>query len=201
MKKTQLFLPIILFLLVSCAKPALNPTEFIQWCDDKEHELIQIYEQDDIQLTCQYMPEEYAALKQTNPNLIDENEVKATIDQVSDLHQFKLKFQKTTGNNFLKDNYTTAEEFNTRSIYLGYGIQPDLQLVSGSDTLICAMNHHERTYGNTPYETLLIAFPKSKNNTQSDLQLIFNDRVFGLGRVKFYFKKSTLESIPELVFE
>lgn len=189
----------LIFLGVSCGRSSLTPAEYIAWLDTYENGLVKDYKQDNIRLTCQYMSPAYAVLKQNDPNNLKEQEINQNIGEVSDLVQFKLKFENTKTNNFLKDNYTTTEEFNTRSTYLSYDIRTDLRLVNGEDTVTCVLNHHERTYGNTPYETLLISFPNSSTE-KNDLELIFDDRVFGLGRVKFFFEKEVLESIPELVF-
>ena len=73
----------------------------------------------------------------------------------------------------------------------------DLTLVNDLDSSKCVLSHHERTYGDTPYETLLIAF-KNNLTEKKDLQLVFRDRVFGFGTVKFLFKSEDLLEIPEL---
>lgn len=187
------------FTFFSCSKSELNPNEYIEWSDNPDNSLIKEYKQGSTVLTCQYTTPEYVSLKQTNSENIDKDLVKENIAGISEMEHFKFKFENTESNNFMRDNYTTAEEFNTKSMYLSYDIRYDLSLVANGDTSMCVLNHHERTYGNTPYETLLLSFPKP-NNAVSDLELIFEDRVFGLGRVKFFFSKGDLESIPILVF-
>jgi hypothetical protein len=181
----------------------LSPKDYVAWCENPDNGLIKEFVQNDLKLTCQYNTSAYSVLKQSDPNALNEAEINENIEEISDLVHFKLKFENTATGNFLRDNYTTAEEFNVRSTYLSYDIRTDLKLINGTDTSICVLNHHERTYGNTPYETILLSFqkPTTTNDAQNDLELIFNDQVFGLGRVKFFFSKDDLASIPELVFE
>jgi hypothetical protein len=185
-------------LLQSCTKAELSPSEYIAWCDRSENNLVRVYRQNNLELTCQYNSAEYVSVKQSDPGKLDAAEVKNNTAAVSDLVHFKLKFRDTTSNNFLRTNYTSAEEFNIKSMYLSFDVRYDFKLVQGDDTSECVLNHHERTYGSTPYETLLIAFPKLHDG-ETDLELIFNDRVFGFGRVKFFFEKEDLNAIPKLV--
>jgi len=200
-KKSLPFIVVLIsgHFLTACSPSELKPAEYIEWSDNPENNLVKEYQQNQIKLTCQYTTAEYISLKQSDPENLDEVMVKENIEMVSEMIHFKLKFEDTTSTNFLRNNYTTPEEFNLKSMYFSYDIQYDLKTVQGGDTAACVLNHHERTYGSTPYETLLIAFPKLRKEPV-DIELIFNDRVFGLGRVKFFFSKEDLEGIPGLVF-
>ncbi|WP_027420457.1 hypothetical protein [Crocinitomix catalasitica] len=197
MNKIKVLCVFALIGLYACGKSKLAPKEYVYWCDDAENKLIKNYTQKDLSLTCQYMTSEYSVLKQSNPNDLNISEIQSSIESLADLVQFKLKFENKSKNNFIKNNYTTAEEFNTRSLYLSYDMQDDFRLVAGADTIKCVLLHHERTYGNTPYETVFLTFPKKSN---SDLELIFNDQVFGFGRVKFKFRNEVILNMPELIF-
>jgi hypothetical protein len=192
-----IFYSIFFLTLFSCGKSQLTPEEYVAWSDDSENNLVKVFNQNTLQLTCQFTTPEYVSLKQSDPANIDTALLRENIEALNGMVHFKLKFEDTTTNNFLKPPGTTGEEFNTKTMYLSYDIAPDLKLVQCGDTLPCIMNHHERTYGSTPYETLLISF-SSASAEVCDLEVIFNDRVFGLGRVKFFFSKEDLENIPEL---
>lgn len=180
-----------------CSKSELKPNEYIDWFENPDNKMVKKFNQNSLELTCQYETPDFVYLKQNGSENIDEITFEENKNELKDLIHFKLKFRDTLSNNFLRNNYTTLEEFNTKSMYLSYDIQYDLKLVKGNDTLPCVMNHHERTYGSTPYETILIAF-QNVENSKSELELIFNDRVFGFGRVKFFFSKDELNEIPEL---
>lgn len=81
--------------------------------------------------------------------------------------------------------------------YCSFGIQRDLKLVTTSgDTIPCATALFERTYGMIPGITILTAFVKPEK-LESDLTLVFNDKIFQKGPLKFVFKASELQE-PEL---
>ena len=190
----------VLFLISSCSPSELKPKEYIQWCDNVENGLIKEQKIGDQTLTCYYTTPEYVSLKQSDPDNIVEDIVKENIAGLEEMEHFKLTFQRESSNNYLRDNYTTEEEFHTKSTYMSFDIRFDLKLVQGADTTECILNHHERTYGNTPFETILISFPKTKSEEVQDLTLIFDDRVFGFDRVKFKFPADVIDQIPTLVF-
>lgn len=197
--KHSLILLICGIIFCACSPAELTPADYVEWSDNTENNLIKIYQQNSIKITCQYTTPEYVSLKQSDPQNLDETLLNENIDALDEMIHFKLQFEDTTSSNFLKPLNTTGEEFNIKTMYLSYDIRFDLKTVQGKDTVLCAMNHHERTYGNTPYETVLLSFPKLSKEIQ-DIELIFDDRVFGLGRVKFFFAKEDLEAIPDLVF-
>ena len=184
--------------MTACSPSELEPIEYVNWMEDPENEVCQIYSQNELSLECQYMTPEYSALSHSDPNNIDVQWIESQSNQLSDIQQFRLRFKRDGQSNFLRDDYTTNLEYNSKTLYLGYEIQHDLMLIQNDDTLPCIMNHHERTYGNTPYETLLVAFEGSTVSGDTEMDLILNDRVLGFGRVKFHYDQSLLVSLPEL---
>ena len=189
---------LLLGLFCGCAPSELEPRDYIQWVENPENSLIKDYTEGDLKLTCTYTPNEYAALKPKDPANLNMEELKEEVNGLNELVQFKLKFENTTSGNFLRGNYMDQEEYNRRSMYMSFDIRYDLNLIQNSaDTVVCNMNHHERTYGNTPFETILISFPKVVDKID-EMTLVFNDRVFGFGRVKFKYPKSVLNDIPAL---
>jgi hypothetical protein len=189
---------VFFILIVSCGN-SISPSEYIAYVDSEENGLVKIWTQNDLELTCQFLPHEYIALKQFNKSTLKKEPFFETLAEIDSSLQFKLTFENKAQNNFLKNNYTTGEEYNRSVMYLSYDIGADLTLVKGVDSVKCSLFHHERTYGNTPYETLLISFA-SKFDDTDQLQLIFRDRVFGFGTVKFLFKTADIRNVPILDF-
>jgi len=190
---------LISFLIIGCSSNK-KPKEYVAWVDDVENGLIKTQIKTNSIITCKYTPAEYHVLKQFSPNNIDQDVFQSEYEGISNMYHFILRFKKMDETNFLKNNNVTHDEFQLNSLYLSYGIRQDLKLVHGLDTVECVLNHHERTYSNTPYEQILLSFPKTSNSIE-DLTFIFNDRVFGFNRVKFFFSKDVLNDIPVLTFE
>jgi len=190
---------LISFLIIGCSSNK-KPKEYVSWVDDIENGLIKTQIKTNSIITCKYTPAEYHVLKQFSPNNIDQDVFQSEFEGISNMYHFIIRFEKIDGTNFLKNNNITHKEFQSNSLYLSYDIRQDLKLVQGLDTVVCALNHHERTYNNTPYEQILLSFPKSSKSVE-DLTIILNDRVFGFNRVKFFFPKGVLKNIPTLTFE
>ena len=169
----------------------------MNWVDNTENGLIKGQLIGETNLEVKYTPNEYICVKQNGVNDLTSEKLSEFSKELEGVYQFNLKFSNTSRKNFLKDQYTNPEEYNTKSMYLSFDMSFDLELVHGFDTVGCSIYHYERTYGNTPYETVLIGFDLKAKATE-DLQLIFNDRVFGLGRSKFLFENEVIENIPKI---
>lgn len=194
-KRVKFFLGLFFFLLNSCSNQELSPTEFVKWVDNAENGLIKSQVIGETNLEVKYTPNEYIYVKQNGVNDLTSENLDEFSEELEGIYQFNLKFSNSSRNNFLKDQYTNPEEYNTKSMYLSFDMSFDLELVHGLDTVGCSIYHYERTYGNTPYETVLIGFDLKTKATE-DMQLIFNDRVFGLGRSKFLFEKDVTQKLP-----
>jgi len=192
----KIFLILSILFLTACNSKK-SPIDYIQWVNDPENGMVKIKETNTTQLECKYTPTEYVVLKQFKKGTVDTVVYNAEVNEINNMYHFILKFQNHDGSNLIKDNYSTQESFQQKSMYLSYDIKSDLKLVQGLDTTFCVLNHHERTYGNTPYEQILLSFPKL-NKKVEELTLIFDDRVFGFNRVKFNFSKRDLENIPKV---
>ena len=195
--KMKILLIVSVFFLIGCNSKK-TPSEYIRWVNNTENGLVKVKETNKTKLTCSYTPVEYVVLKQFKKGRIDTAIYNEEINAINNMHHFILKFENHDGTNLIKDVYSTKESFQQKSMYLSYDIKSDLKLVLGVDTSICALNHHERTYGNTPYEQILLSFPKLKPEV-NELTLVFDDRVFGFNRVKFFFSIDDLKDVPNVL--
>lgn len=192
-----IFVIFTLLFLQSCDRD-LSPLDYVAYIENPENGLVKEYVNSSNKLTCCYTPSEYVILKQTRPENLEKEDFLSEVNEINNMYHFTLKFEKNDQTNFLKDNYTTSEQFQLKSTYLSFDMRHDLVLVEGKDTLPCVLNHHERTYSNTPFEKVHISFPKLSEN--QDLVLIFDDRVFGFYKVKFHFSNEDLHKTPEIKF-
>lgn len=89
-----------------------------------------------------------------------------------------------------KDLLTSGQSkfgFEDSVKHLAFGIQEDFYVVtSASDTVRCAGVSYERTYKIAPYQRVLLFF--SGIDPQEKLRLVYNDRLFGNGTIKFSFE-------------
>jgi hypothetical protein len=98
----------------------------------------------------------------------------------------------------LKYKNTSAQQYSDRVNYFAFGMQNDIALVDGNDTLHCDLYHYERAYDVAPSATMLLGFAKKNGSDRKDKTLIFYDRTFNKGMLKFKFAASTLYNKPKL---
>lgn len=116
---------------------------------------------------------------------------------VKDHRLFYFQMGTEQGQNLLQNSSTTNEDYNTKLQHLIGSIKDDFYLVSEGDTVSCALHHFERGYGLSPNMNITLVFPKEESAGQS-ATLIYNDRLFETGVVKFPFTRETLEKAFEL---
>jgi hypothetical protein len=117
-----------------------------------------------------------------------------------------LTFRISTPNlksELLKAGISSLEEYNQRILYCSFQMQNDLKLLDGRDTLNCELFHFERVYNLAPYATFSLGFPLGKmecNGKQiNDKTLIYDDKMFGVGRINLTIKGKDIENIPHLL--
>lgn len=176
--------------------PALRPAEFMAWCKNPESGLAKSKEIGDITFSLQYKPLPYIVCTEQKTENITDDVLKTQTQELDALEYFDFKISLTESmGELIKYNLSSAEEYNARVNYLAFGIQDDLKLLSGKDTLTCELLHFERAYDVAPYATLLCAFPKSSNKEKT---FLYEDRLFGKGIIKFTFRQEEINNIPQL---
>ena len=102
----------------------------------------------------------------------------------------------SAGENLLSSELDSENEYFERLDYFVTYAQQDIRLIQGKDSLSPALYHFERNYGLAPYNTLLLGFELGEQGAHRDL--IIDDKVLGIGRVKFFFDDSDISNSPKL---
>ncbi|HEX9981246.1 MAG TPA: hypothetical protein VGB50_11850 [Flavobacterium sp.] len=86
-------------------------------------------------------------------------------------------------------NEFTGMPYDNAVKYMSFELQKDFYVVtSRHDTIPCAGTNFERSYKIAPYQKVMLFFSGIKPG--EELQLVYNDRLFGNGTLKFKFKNS-----------
>lgn len=175
--------------------------EYFRWVENKENGLIKRKEIGNYFFELQYKPTEYVTLQMLQDEKFDSLTFKKESENNSDMLYFTLRIGSIEGNDSpISSNMQESGEFFKRVEYLSFEIQKDFKLVEGRDTLSCLLNHFERTYELTPYNTFVLAFanPVEGGVPEKDLKFIYNDNVFGSGTVNFIIKSETINNVPKI---
>ncbi|MFI5136686.1 MAG: hypothetical protein ACHQIM_02585 [Sphingobacteriales bacterium] len=179
-------------------KEELSPSGYVSWVKNPESGLFRTKKIDNMIFSVLCQPSDYLICQEERSDIISGDTYKEKLSGYSDLNYFDLKIESEGGQGeLLKQNLNDGAEYDTRVKYFSFGIQKDIQMVLGGDTIPCAMAHFERAFDATPYLSIQIAFPKQKETT-SDEVIIFHDRIFGKGILKFVFDKNILSHLPKL---
>jgi hypothetical protein len=188
---------ISILILFSC-----NKKENIKDVDDSEirYKLFQLEDMgwksknisqkiEDISFTATEVPIEFYLLKDQGTSdlfnidsLYNENKYERIIE-----FNFKQEDEKDLLNNeFTKLSYEEGVK------YMSFNMEKDFYVVtSRNDTIKCSGVNYERNFKVAPFQKILLFFsgiqPKDK------IQLIYNDKLFGKGIVKFKFEEQYKE--------
>lgn len=180
---------------ISCQKQ-LDAKDYIKYVSNPENGLRKDQLIGDFELSLMYQPVEYAIAKQIDLGKLpaDFEKEKDKYKGSSDNFQFRIKL--LSGGNILR--YKQNQEFNenTRINHFSFLVKEDFKILTSSDTFPCKLSHYSRNYNLTPTVDLTLVFEELDKNT--DWQIVYNDKQFGLGTVKFILKEKDITNIPLL---
>lgn len=144
---------------------------------------------DDIDFTATDVPIEYYLLKdQGKSDLFN-------IDSLYNQNKFEriieFTFSQEDEEDLLKEDFTNLS-YEEGVKYMSFKMENDFYVVtSKNDTIKCSGVNYERNFKVAPFQKIMLFFsgiqPKDK------IQLIYNDKLFGKGIVKFKFEEQYKE--------
>lgn len=183
--------------LSSCGKENLKPSELINWVNDPENGLIQQQSLNHFDFEVLYKPTDYIIALEGRTDQLTEVRYAELKSSLEGLQYLDLKIKSEEGNlDALSGGMETQDDYYQRLDYFITYAYQDIQLVQGQDTLRPVIYHFERTYGLTPYNTILLGFEET--GIASDRTLIIDDQVLGVGRIKFVFEEEKITETPTL---
>lgn len=176
----------------------LDPSAYVKWIKNPDNGLVKAKTIDKMIFSVLYKPSEYLLCQEERSNEISTKTYNQKLPDYSDLYYFDLKIEIEGGQGeLLKQDASGSEDYDKRVKYYSFGLLHDITMVQNGDTIPCAMTHFERAFDITPYACFQIAFPKQKSK-EGDLTIIFIDKIFGKGILKFFFNKDILSHLPKL---
>lgn len=139
---------------------------------------------DDVIFTATEVPIQYYLLKdQGNQDLFN-------IDSLYQINKrervVEFTFEQDEEDDLLKEKFTSLN-YEDGIKYLSFLIDKDFYAVTKSkDTIRCSGVQYERNFKIAPFQKILLYF--SGISPEEEIQLIYNDRLFQKGIVKFKFK-------------
>lgn len=174
--------------MISCSS-SVTKKEYIEWVENPLNGLNNNKTLGDFSYTIQYKPLEYIVIKKNN----ELNEKK----DFQNLHYIDLTLSNKMYSEYLKIGLEQKEDYYHRLKYFSFGIENDVKLIDGKDSLRCVFSHYERTYGITPYIKIVMAFEK-KEESKENLFFTYHDQLFNNGIISIPIKRDELNNIPKI---
>jgi hypothetical protein len=179
---------------MSCTKKKLNKKDYLQYIENEDNGLRASRIMGDVKYTLQYKPIDYVLLKENNSN------AQQTAVDLKGMQYYTLSYSLVKNDkDILRYDLSEENEYYQRVNYFSYGLQNDLYLVDGSDTLLCKLFNYVRSYGLSPRVDVVIGFNTTPKKAIEEKQLVLEDKMFNGGIIKLKVTKKDLENIPELI--
>ena len=205
--KIKYFAAFTAFLIIgACGKKEV--AEYAHYLTDTDSGLIQKQSRNKMQFSATYQPIDFVAGKKLEGN--ERNAVGLEKARQIYLGLQYLNFEIYTeggaaGQNSLKqliEKQVREAKWVETMAYYNFEMQGDLGLISGIDTLPCALYHLEQTGNLDNRMRFLLGFKDdkklSKPNFPNDLKLYYIDRMVTKDTLYFTFTKDKLNQSPDL---
>jgi hypothetical protein len=173
--------------------------DYVAWISNTDNGLNKQKEISDLEFNLSYISPEnmtYLELKNEEYNTALFKQ-KLKDYSVMSYFNFKIKLKSAEGE-LLKYNLGSVGQYDYRIKHIAFNMQKDIFIVQDSDTLYPGIYHFERIYDIAPYATVMIAFDNSKFKKQNEFTIVYNDRLFNKGLIKYNYKANQLVDLPNL---
>jgi hypothetical protein len=197
-----LLLYISLISFSGCRPKTLSPKDYVSYVTNPKHKLLQEKAIANYIISVQYKPLDFVTLIEYRRQTGVVQSFDSIRSQMDSLQQYTVKIKPKKGNtSLIKSGAGSAEEIFNRIEYLSFDMIKDFYILENGDTNKCKIFHFERTYDLNPELTFLLGFEVNKNKSQiNDRTFIYEDKVFGLGKIKFLFPSDAIKNIPDIKF-
>jgi hypothetical protein len=173
--------------------------EFMRWCADEDNRLSRSKEISEMRYKLSYLPPEAMAFLELRKEPYDLPKFRKLSDSYSEMTYFTFRIEVLDGSGeLLKYKLRSPAQYDARVKYMSFDIQNDLYLVQGKDTLIPGLFQFERIFEVAPYANVMFAFDNKRFNRQEEFTIIYNDKLFGNGYVKFNYRDKQLFNLPNI---
>ncbi len=164
---------------------------YVAWLGNSENGFIKRRSFNQFSFEALIEPPAYAVLLNHRGERITNDTLNEEVIGQSDLFQMQLTIANdSTNNGILKYELGNAEELQGRMTYYSFEMDKDVFLVVNGDTIPCAAYQWERGFEGSGKLIFQLVFSNEKlKNPTNGFQLVFYDRVFNNGIIKFFYGK------------
>jgi hypothetical protein len=191
--------------MMGCTPDSLKAPDYIQWVRDPSNGLVVEKQVGDFVYQLAYKPLDYVLYIDDSAQF----RAKANIQQYIGQQYFTLRISHTKyPHELIRLGLTDSQVYGQRIAYCTTLIQDDIALEEGSAVIPCQLAHFERTYNLSNQIVFSLAFPKhiaekkadslESKYRYTDKTIIFDDNLFGNGRIMLTIAGNSLRNLPNL---
>ena len=190
----------LIFCLASCSnkREKLSVKEYMNYVNDPSNNLIVSKELNAIRFNLSYQPVDLMVANRHFGEQVSEAELVKEINENQNYIYCNFIIKDNEQENNIKKMILSKKEYQNELSYFSSGMQSDFYAVAGNDTLPCVMYHFENPENISPELRIALGFESSLPIGNKEIQVVFDDKVFGNGYIKFVFDKETISAIPAI---
>jgi len=202
MKKCIFHIVLLCLVLSGCSvAPSVLPSgQYLDWMNDRSNGLVAEKKVGEFSITAGYRSADAMALMNTGFYPTPQ-QWKSAREQSGNMQYYFVTYRLNNSNqDILKYKLSDENEYFARSNYLSFGIEKDVYVLCGKDSLPCRLHQFTPHYGLSPKADLVFAFDEPDSLHARDRTLVIEDQLYGLGILQFEFKAKDLQNIPSIRF-
>lgn len=202
--KSKITIVLLVFFLIGCAQPRkkMEIKAYEQFITTENNGCYESRIVNGFQFELLYLPLEYKAIKEIRDKTPSIALLEKEKTNFSGMTYFTLKISpEKSDKSILKYNLKSNEDYQARLAYFSFGLQKDIYLEQGDLKIPCTLYHFERAYDLSKFRVFNLAFEDKLIDKNKDFTLVIASDFFQSGRIKFKYKKTELEKIPELTIK
>lgn len=190
-------------LMYSCSQQPKDINDYISWFAKEETGFVKRKQLNNLTYTVQYRPVDLMIINElktlNNPQKDDIDSLKKNYGHSKYfLLEISPDNKGQNSGNLIKNFSTDYESYKEIVEELAFNIQEQVELIIEGDTLAPRIYHYEQGYELSSNQRFLFAFQTKEKIKANEMTFIYNDHLFGSGRLKFQFnlKNSNIPSLP-----
>ncbi|MCU0423536.1 MAG: hypothetical protein MUC81_12070 [Bacteroidia bacterium] len=191
------FVLLIQVLIVSCNQPSeLYAEEYIQFVKDAKNGLVSEHKIGAWHVSLTYLPVDFfKAQQQLN---LSQQQIEADSGEQTTRY-FLLTIKSDEKEQALtKDLYNKQEFFERINQMLG-SMQQQVQFISATDTIPCALHIFERNYNLDKEQHVMLMFDIKEEKLNPEFKIQWNDQILNFGKLNFTFNYKDIKQTPSLI--
>ncbi|MEO6302759.1 MAG: hypothetical protein ABIP51_06270 [Bacteroidia bacterium] len=176
----------------------MSKDEYVAYLNSTEGGLINSKEFNGKLFKVKLQTPEIIFLSNYEDSILDEEKLKKGLPGFNDKVNFIIILEDVPGNNEVKQAVVNKDSYSKILSYGNTEMKNDFKLIQGNDTNYCSLALIEPANSLQPVIRIAISFSGLNALNKNNLTLIYNDRIFEQGPVKFNYTKTVFENIPAL---